>query len=230
MGLGSIIGAGLAAANPYAPLIGAGLSFIGGERRNRAQVGTAREQMAFQERMSNTAHQRQMADLRKAGLNPILSAKYGGASSPGGAMAQIQDTITPAVNTGLQTLQQTTQAAKTAQETEKIAEETISAYWDAYLKIRTTDIGIATKKAEYLKTLMNNDMRSLELDQKKIYIETALAELDVKTREANISTSELGILMRKIKEVSNSVGIKGSDFLSLIPSQLIKKIKGLFTK
>ena len=67
---------------------GGAFSAFGAHKQNKAARAIAREQMAFQRQMSNTAHQREVRDLRKAGLNPILSANAG-ASSPAGASAPV---------------------------------------------------------------------------------------------------------------------------------------------
>jgi hypothetical protein len=46
---------------------------------------SAQDQMAFQQQMSNTSYQRAVEDMKLAGINPMLAAKVGGASTPGGA-------------------------------------------------------------------------------------------------------------------------------------------------
>jgi len=64
--------------------------YKGTKDQNVASAAQAQKQMDFQERMSNTAIQRRMADLRKGGLNPILAGKHD-ASSPAGAMAPMHN-------------------------------------------------------------------------------------------------------------------------------------------
>jgi len=84
-------------------VIGGLFSAFGGASANRARRREAARNRAFQERMSSTAYQRQTKDLELAGLNRILGyTKAGPASTPGGAMAQQQDILTPAVSTALQ--------------------------------------------------------------------------------------------------------------------------------
>lgn len=87
-----------------AALITGAANLVGGQIANDANMGQSAKQRGFQAYMSNTAHQREVKDLRAAGLNPILSATGGGgASTPVGASAKLENVVGPAVSSALDT-------------------------------------------------------------------------------------------------------------------------------
>lgn len=114
----------LTAAAPIgAALIGGWFSSRGQQSANEANLQIARDQMAFQERMSNTSYQRARADMEAAGFNPMLAYSQGGASAPAGASATMQNEMAAGVSSALQGMQLAIgleQARKTAAETEQV--------------------------------------------------------------------------------------------------------------
>lgn len=155
-----------------ATLGAAGLSYLGAERRNKQQIAAARDQMAFQERMSSSAHQRQMSDLRSAGLNPILSGKYGGSSTPTGAMPKLENSFEKVMQ-AMQLQAQTEQALANASSAQSVADINkedlawIKDHNEKFPNAKVSRLSLTTGFSKQLGTLSMSGLKKLYLEVKK---------------------------------------------------------------
>jgi len=85
-----------------AALGGAAMSYFGARSANKMNQQMAREQMQFQERMSNTSWQRAVTDMEQAGINPMVAFSQGGASSPSGAMSTSMNELGQGLTSGVE--------------------------------------------------------------------------------------------------------------------------------
>ena len=170
-----------------------GASFIGTHLTNQANSAEAAKNREFQRDMSNTAHQRQVEDLRKAGLNPILSALGSGASTPSGGQATMND-FAPGISKGAETAIAVRQQNKALQGMDATIGNTQAD--TANKKESAKLIGLQT--AESAQAVKQKEMQNKILEQ-------TLPSM-IKKAKAEGDYSELNQIMGLINSGANSAG------------------------
>lgn len=105
-------------------IFGGLLGAQGQEEANVANAKQARDMMSFQERMANTGWQRAVADMKAAGLNPMLAYSQGPNATPGGAQAVMGNVKGAGLTQGIASLGAAAQVANVKAQTENIKADT----------------------------------------------------------------------------------------------------------
>lgn len=182
-------------------IVAAGTQMLGGFIQNVASAKQAQANREWQEGMSATSHQREVADLRAAGLNPILSASHGGAATPGGAVAAQGNPMAGVVSSALEARRNRAEVDKIIQD-EKTSE---AAMWDF-------KAGANLKSVDYNVRLQDEKLRLQQLQTERERTREASATADMATSnakgrklEGQIDETRYGEVMRYIDRAIKSL-------------------------
>lgn len=186
------------------PMLSAGLSSAAQLYQISEQERQAQTDRDFQAGMSNTAYQRAVGDLKAAGLNPMLAYERGGASTPGGAQANIgtENPVSAGISSAMQGAQIMQTAATTEQTkalTAKAKAEADNVAQDTELKKQQTSASATSSAMEYERLsrgLPRAEVGSLEAS-------AASARQNVLTQQAQVdrTRAEVDNLVAELKNI-----------------------------
>lgn len=114
-------------------VIPAFVGYYGQQQTNSAQSAQAQRQMDFQAEQSGSSYQRGVADMKAAGLNPMLAYSQGGASSGAGAQAQIGNEVQAGMSSAMQVAMTKAQLGQLVSQTELTQAQTSKTEQDTQL-------------------------------------------------------------------------------------------------
>ncbi|AXH77703.1 MAG: DNA pilot protein [Microviridae sp.] len=187
-----------------APIATGALNYIGQQNTNVANAEQAQKQMDFQASQTSTSYQRGVADMKAAGLNPMLAYSQGGAASGSGAQASMGNALGAGANSAQsaylarqQMAQSDAQIGNINADTDlKSSTEDLQKQQRLESVSRTTNLG--TQNEKLLKDIIGQDLQNtLAEGQMQALIQRASSAADLTRAEA--SSKKYGLTSDRIE-------------------------------